>query len=656
MAENIDAYLEGIRKELEDMDIELQIKVDIEEASKGLSTLRDAMKKAEDSFQLDKQLKEYFKAMQSTEATASISRMIKMHQDMGNAISKAIQEADSYKILSEATEKLSGMTGAFGKLAEKTGHGEIAKTLGLITDGIKGFGPAASIVAGVTETLIELAASIEIAKTPAEEFREALEQIGAASEEIRLSNKQGFDENRRQVRDARAYYSDLVRLMKSGASDGAINAVMDNLLEQLPEAESLIRRMSNGRISIDTAGMEELFAYYELQNEYDYWVADARVQENEMEEALYQKNLARENRMAAKAELDQMIKDLGLTGESYFDAEGTLQLPAGYDLTNLRIFEDANFQKRFPELQAASTEYSRAEREAEAKYNSSMENMTGSRERADEVLQEMGAMPAALGGVETAAAAYTPTDVIPDFSVYATEQTKTLQDAIRDYEEALQMLDVHGAGALPWIESNLGLDFDSVKEARGETGLAAAFRECVQEWALENEKVFSELDLAGMDPELRTILMGYSHLLEEAGTGSQSALEELVSMAESGVMTPEVYVYNYGGQTRVFSRTNDDVMDLLGGGYNPNLHGYAEGTSYFPGGLTQINERGDEMVELPEGSKIYPAQRSRGYEQVGPSVGNYTINVYGMTVREEADIDRIATQLYHRLQLAALNR
>lgn len=37
----------------------------------------------------------------------------------------------------------------------------------------------------------------------------------------------------------------------------------------------------------------------------------------------------------------------------------------------------------------------------------------------------------------------------------------------------------------------------------------------------------------------------------------------------------------------------------------------ATGTSYFPGGLTQINERGQEMMKLPMGTKIYPAGATR---------------------------------------------
>ena len=43
----------------------------------------------------------------------------------------------------------------------------------------------------------------------------------------------------------------------------------------------------------------------------------------------------------------------------------------------------------------------------------------------------------------------------------------------------------------------------------------------------------------------------------------------------------------------------------------------ATGTSFYPGGVTTINEQGDELIELPTGSKIYPARESgRMYQQM----------------------------------------
>ena len=53
--------------------------------------------------------------------------------------------------------------------------------------------------------------------------------------------------------------------------------------------------------------------------------------------------------------------------------------------------------------------------------------------------------------------------------------------------------------------------------------------------------------------------------------------------------------------------------------------GHASGTDYFIGGMTRINENGDELIELPTGSKIYPHQeRGRQLEKIsrGGEVNN----------------------------------
>lgn len=97
----------------------------------------------------------------------------------------------------------------------------------------------------------------------------------------------------------------------------------------------------------------------------------------------------------------------------------------------------------------------------------------------------------------------------------------------------------------------------------------------------------------------------------------------------------------------------------------------ASGTSWFEGGVTQVNEKGPEIIDLPVGSRIYPHERSlnmarrEGAEAV-PSVKEQvrealrgiqmsapTITIPkladSLVVREEADIDRIGMMLERRL-------
>lgn len=91
------------------------------------------------------------------------------------------------------------------------------------------------------------------------------------------------------------------------------------------------------------------------------------------------------------------------------------------------------------------------------------------------------------------------------------------------------------------------------------------------------------------------------------------------------------------------------------------LLGFATGTSYFAGGFAQINEHGGEIVDLPQGSRIYPAATTeriidRQIRQ-GNSTSNGNVVITGNTfaVREEADIDRIAYKIKQLIQQNALN-
>ena len=54
------------------------------------------------------------------------------------------------------------------------------------------------------------------------------------------------------------------------------------------------------------------------------------------------------------------------------------------------------------------------------------------------------------------------------------------------------------------------------------------------------------------------------------------------------------------------------------------MPGNANGTSYWKGGVTQINEHGPEVVDLPRGTRIIPAGHSKNMSKPGV---NLTVNV-----------------------------
>ncbi|WP_456273632.1 hypothetical protein [Bacillus sp. AK031] len=87
----------------------------------------------------------------------------------------------------------------------------------------------------------------------------------------------------------------------------------------------------------------------------------------------------------------------------------------------------------------------------------------------------------------------------------------------------------------------------------------------------------------------------------------------------------------------------DWVPGIGGKGFEmnvPTIPKFAQGTSYFRGGLAQINERGGEIVDLPNGSRVYPHDRSvqmARSEGGGVSIGEININGANMSVIEMAD-------------------
>lgn len=110
------------------------------------------------------------------------------------------------------------------------------------------------------------------------------------------------------------------------------------------------------------------------------------------------------------------------------------------------------------------------------------------------------------------------------------------------------------------------------------------------------------------------------------------------------------------------------VFDAIGGALSAvqargsqvtGIPGHATGTSHFGGGWTEINERGGEIVDLPNGSRIYPHATTE--KMISDSLsGNNSVNQYSISgntfvVREEADIDRIAHSLFSMLESAEVN-
>ena len=86
----------------------------------------------------------------------------------------------------------------------------------------------------------------------------------------------------------------------------------------------------------------------------------------------------------------------------------------------------------------------------------------------------------------------------------------------------------------------------------------------------------------------------------------------------------------------------------------------AVGDMHFSGGLAQINEHGGELIDLPQGSRIYPAGKTAqiiSREVQNSTASGNSVMVTGNTfvVRNEADMDKIAYTIMRALEQGYAN-
>lgn len=89
----------------------------------------------------------------------------------------------------------------------------------------------------------------------------------------------------------------------------------------------------------------------------------------------------------------------------------------------------------------------------------------------------------------------------------------------------------------------------------------------------------------------------------------------------------------------------------------PTIPTLATGTDYWRGGIAQVSERGGEIIDLPRGSRVYPAGETERMLRNQSAGNHFTLEKLAdsIIVREDADIDRIAEALERKLTKVALN-
>lgn len=102
-----------------------------------------------------------------------------------------------------------------------------------------------------------------------------------------------------------------------------------------------------------------------------------------------------------------------------------------------------------------------------------------------------------------------------------------------------------------------------------------------------------------------------------------------------------------------------DIPDWMGGGTFgasiPKIPKFALGTNYFRGGLARINERGGEIVNLPGGSQVIPADKSE--KMINGSRGDIKVQiiVQGNLIGEEEEVNRLMNKAVPKIVAALGN-
>ena len=97
-------------------------------------------------------------------------------------------------------------------------------------------------------------------------------------------------------------------------------------------------------------------------------------------------------------------------------------------------------------------------------------------------------------------------------------------------------------------------------------------------------------------------------------------------------------------------------LPSFGSGGGEKAPGNAMGTPYFSGGLTRVNERGGELINLPSGSQIIPHDLSAAAVAGGRSQNiNITLNVAGNVIGNEDFYNQCGNAITERLTAALAN-
>ena len=156
--------------------------------------------------------------------------------------------------------------------------------------------------------------------------------------------------------------------------------------------------------------------------------------------------------------------------------------------------------------------------------------------------------------------------------------------------------------------------------------------------------------VSGVLSAMGTVIGGAFDLIIAAVDLCLSAFEKAFPAIEAVVKTTwsviEPIVNGIGKGISAVAGAVKNVSGFISGGGKSQVGTNATGTEYWKGGYTTVGEHGPELINLPAGSKVH--SNSDTQKMLGGKSVN--INIGSMVIREEADIDKVTTELVKKMK------
>ena len=156
--------------------------------------------------------------------------------------------------------------------------------------------------------------------------------------------------------------------------------------------------------------------------------------------------------------------------------------------------------------------------------------------------------------------------------------------------------------------------------------------------------------VSGVLSAMGTVIGGAFDLIIAAVDLCLSAFEKAFPAIEAVVKTTwsviEPIVNGIGKGISAVAGAVKNVSGFISGGGKSQVGTNATGTEYWKGGYTTVGEHGPELINLPAGSKVH--SNSDTQKMLGGKAVN--INIGSMVIREEADIDKVTTELVKKMK------